>query len=102
MIRICLVAAFPPSKGPLNEYSYHIAQEIQRHEGVELIILADELDEYKFATDIHGNSVSSQEVSNLPGVKIVRCWKVDSMANPARILKVVRELKPDIVWFNLV
>src|SRR6185437_9778217 len=59
-------------------------------------------DDYKYATDIHGNTVSSQEASNLAGVKIVRCWKVDSMANPARILKAVRELNPDVVWFNLV
>jgi glycosyltransferase involved in cell wall biosynthesis len=102
MIRICLVTAFPPSMGPLNEYSYHISREIRRHENVELIILADELDVYKFVTDAEGKTVSSQEVLNLPGVKIIRCWKVDSMANPARILKVVRELNPDVVWFNLV
>lgn len=87
--------------GPLNEYSYHIAREIQRHEDVELIILADELDDYKSVTDIQESTVSSQEVSNLAGVEVIRCWKVDSMANPARILKVVRRLNPDVVWFNL-
>jgi glycosyltransferase involved in cell wall biosynthesis len=101
MIRICLVAAFPPSMGPLNEYSYSIANEIRRHEEVELIILADELDEYKFITDAEGKPVSMEE-PNLPGVKVVRCWKVDSLSNPARILKVVREFNPDVVWFNLV
>lgn len=102
MIRICLVAAFPPSKGPLNEYSYHIAKEIQRHEGVELIILADEIEEYKFVTDAHGKTLSSEEVPGLTGVKIVRCWRVDSLANPARLLKTIHEWKPDVVWFNLV
>ena len=106
MIRICLVAAFPPSMGPLNEYSYHIAREIQRHSDVELIILADEIDEYKFVTDAQGNTVSSKDVSrdleNLPNIRIIRCWKVDSLANPARILKAVREIQPDVVWFNLV
>jgi glycosyltransferase involved in cell wall biosynthesis len=89
--------------GPLNEYSYHIAREIQRHEDVELTILADELDEYKFVTDHRGKTVSAEDVSmSLPGVKVIRCWKVDSMANPKRILKVIRELNPDVVWFNLV
>jgi glycosyltransferase involved in cell wall biosynthesis len=104
MIRICLVSAFPPSMGPLNEYSYHIAREIQKHEDVELIILADELDEYKFVTDAKGKTLSSSavEFSKLPNVKIIRCWKVDSVANPARILKAVREVNPDVVWFNLV
>jgi glycosyltransferase involved in cell wall biosynthesis len=102
MMRICLVSAFPPSMGPLNEYSYHIAREIERHEGVELIVLADELDEYKFITDANGKLVGSQDGSDLPGAKVIRCWKVGSLANPARILKAVRELKPDVVWFNLV
>ena len=101
MIRICLVAAFPPSMGPLNEYSYYIANEIRRRDDVELIILADELEEYRFVTDAEGRTVST-EVPTLPGVKIIRCWKVDSVANAARILKVVRDLKPDVVWFNLV
>ena len=103
MIRICLVSAFPPSMGPLNEYSYQIAREIQRHENVELIILADELDEYKFVTDAEGKTVSGKDAwVELPDVRIIRCWKVDSMANPARILRVIRELRPDVVWFNLV
>lgn len=102
MMRICLVTAFPPSMGPLNEYSYHVAREIERHEGVELIILADELDEYKFITDSNEELISSQQPSSLPGVRVIRCWSVGSLTNPARILKVVRELKPDVVWFNLV
>ena len=102
MIRICLVAAFPPSKGPLNEYSYHMAREIQRGEDVELIILADELDTENDLTAVQENSVSAQEVASPLNVKIIRCWKVDSLANPARILKVVRGVNPDVVWFNLV
>ena len=95
MIRICLVAAFPPSMGPLHEYSYHIAREILRHDDVELIILADELCGDTAAAGVQNNA-------NLPNVKIIRCWKVDSLANPSRILKAVRELNPDVVWFNLV
>lgn len=87
--------------GPLNEYSYHIAREIQKRDDVELIILADEIEEYGFTTDVEGKVVS-MEVPNLPGVKIIRCWKVDSFSNPTRILSVVRELNPDVVWFNLV
>jgi len=87
--------------GPLNEYTYQIAKEIQRHEGVELIILADELSEYKFATDAQGQ-VTSQDVAHLPGATVIRCWKVGSLSNPARILRAVKKLNPDIVWFNLV
>lgn len=101
MIRICLVTAFPPSMGPLNEYSYYIANEIRLHDDVELIILADELEQYDFVTNAQGEMVGAQ-APELPGVKVVRCWKVGSIANPLRILRACRELKPDVVWFNLV
>src|SRR5579863_6869519 len=60
-MRICLVAAFPPSRRQLNEYSFHIAREIQRHAGVELIILADELSDYNFATDSQGEQIRSEQ-----------------------------------------
>lgn len=101
MIRICLVTAFPPSMGPLNEYSYYIANEMRLHEDVELIILADELEQYEFVTDASGKVVAAEETS-LPRVKVIRCWKVGSLANPMRILSAVREVNPDVVWFNLV
>ena len=102
MIKICLVAAFPPSIRPLNEYSFHLAREIQRHKDVELTILADELEDYKFATDADGHAADAQQTSKLPGVKVIRCWKFGSLATPVRLLNTIRQLKPDVVWFNLV
>jgi glycosyltransferase involved in cell wall biosynthesis len=102
MIKICLVAAFPPSMGPLNEYSFHIARELQRHENVELTILADELEDYEFVTDAQGNRVEAPQAQILPGVTVIRCWKVGSLATPMRLLNTIRQIKPDVVWFNLV
>ncbi|HEY0794356.1 MAG TPA: glycosyltransferase [Acidisarcina sp.] len=102
MIRICLVAAFPPSIGPLNEYSYHIAREMQRHKDVELTILADELEDYPFATDAQGHPAHSQDSADIPGLNVIRCWKVGSLATPVRLLSAIRKLNPDVVWFNLV
>ena len=32
---------------------------------------------------------------------MVRCWRFDSIANPARLLQAINDLKPDVVWFNL-
>src|SRR5579862_1678722 len=101
-MRICLVAAFPPSRRQLNEYSFHIAREIQRHPGVELIILADELSDYNFATDSKGQQIRSEQQPELPGFDVVRCWKFGSLATPVRLLNTIRRLKPDVVWFNLV
>lgn len=101
-MKICLVAAFPPSRRQLNEYSLHIARELQRHQNVELIILADELSEYEFATDNEGHATDAHDQAELPGFNVVRCWRFGSLATPMRLLSTIRRLKPDVVWFNLV
>jgi glycosyltransferase involved in cell wall biosynthesis len=101
-MKICLVATFPPSGRQLNEYSYHIALELQRHPEVELTILADELTDYDFATDEHGNSLKADQQSELPGFNVIRCWKFGALTTPVRLLKTIRQLNPDVVWYNLV
>jgi glycosyltransferase involved in cell wall biosynthesis len=101
-MKICLVATFPPSGRQLNEYAFHIARELQRNPQVELTILADELDDYEFATDANGESLKADQQSELPGFNVIRCWKFGSMSTPLRLLNTIRRLKPDVVWFNLV
>ncbi len=85
-MKICLVTAFPPSRRGLNEYGFHLARELQRDPLLSLTILADELD---------------GQVEELPDYDVVRCWRFDSLWNPARLLKVIYDVRPDVVWFNL-
>lgn len=85
-MKICLVTAFPPSRRGLNEYGYHIARELQRDPVLSLTILADELE---------------GPFEELPEYDVVRCWRFDSLFNPARLLKVIYDVRPDVVWFNL-
>lgn len=101
-MKICLIASFPPSLGPLNEYSYYIAREIQRHSEVELVILADEFDPATIPEQAQGRRGAHHPETELPNVKVIRCWKMGSMSTPMRILSAVRQAKPDVVWFNLV
>jgi glycosyltransferase involved in cell wall biosynthesis len=101
-MKICLVASFPPSGRQLNEYAFHIARELRRNPHVQLTILADELTDYEFATDENGESLKADQQSELPGFDVIRCWKFSSLSTPVRLLKTIRRLKPDVVWFNLV
>lgn len=101
-MKICLIGTFPPSGRQLNEYSFHIARELQNHPNVELTILADELTTYDFATDGNGRSISADMQSELPGFNVLRCWDFNSLRTPLRLAHAVRRLKPDVVWFNLV
>lgn len=101
-MKICLVATFPPSGRQLNEYAFHIARELQRNPEVELTILADELAEYEFATDKDGRPLKVESQAELPGFNVTRCWKFANALTPLHLLRTIRKLKPDVVWYNLV
>jgi glycosyltransferase involved in cell wall biosynthesis len=85
-MKICLVTAFPPSRRGLNEYGFHIARELQRDPLLSVTVLADELE------------TAEPEMDEFD---VVRCWKFNQRSNPVRLLKAVREIRPDVVWFNL-
>jgi glycosyltransferase involved in cell wall biosynthesis len=86
-MKICLVSAFPPSRRGLNEYGFHIARELQSDPLLSLTILGDHLDD--------------PEQTELDEFHVVRCWKFNSLNNPFSVLRAIREMKPDVVWFNL-
>jgi len=100
-MKICLVTAFPPSGRQLNEYGFHLARELQRNPLVDLTILGDQLTRYEWATDQDGNTLGGAQ-EELPGFHVVRCWESNRWSNPLRLARTVRQLRPDIVWFNLV
>jgi glycosyltransferase involved in cell wall biosynthesis len=85
-MKICLVTSFPPSRDALNEYGFHIANELRRIPGVTLKILADKY---------------SPLQPELESFSVTRCWKFNSLSNPWRVLRAIRQEKPDVVWFNL-
>jgi glycosyltransferase involved in cell wall biosynthesis len=84
-LRVALVTSFPPSRGDLNEYGYHLARALRDNPRVELTILADEVD--------------AQEEP--PGFRIERCWRFNSAFNPVQLLSAIRKSNPDVVWFNI-
>ena len=101
-MRICLVATFPPSGRQLNEYAFHIARELSKNPEIDLTILADELTDCDFATDGNGRPLTISKQSELPGYNVIRCWKFGTLGTPTRLLREIRRVKPDIVWFNLI
>jgi glycosyltransferase involved in cell wall biosynthesis len=86
-MKICLVSAFPPSRRGLNEYGYHIARELQADSLLSLTVLGDETE-----------GSASEEIHDFD---VRRCWDFNSITNSLRILHAVRDIRPDVVWFNL-
>jgi glycosyltransferase involved in cell wall biosynthesis len=86
-VKICLVTAFPPSRGGLSEYGFHIACELTKNPLISLTILADEL---------------SAEQPELEGFSVLRCWSSDNPKSLTGLWGTIRRLDPDVVWFNLI
>jgi glycosyltransferase involved in cell wall biosynthesis len=86
-MKICLVTAFPPSRRGLNEYGYHIAHELKADPLLSITVLADEID---------GNAQDE-----MPDFDVRRCWSFNRQTNAVRIFNAVRDIRPDVVWFNL-
>ena len=85
-MKIALVTAFPPSRQALNEYGFHIADELRQQAGIDLTILGDEL---------------SEPMPELPGFTVTRCWSFNRLGNLFSLIRAIRQLRPDVVWFNL-
>jgi len=100
-MKIYLVATFPPSGRQLNEYAFHLARDLRHNAGIELTILADELEECDFAMDKDGKPLKVEQLPESQRFNVVRCWKFWSLATPYRILSAVRKVRPDAVWYNL-
>jgi glycosyltransferase involved in cell wall biosynthesis len=77
-VKIALITSFPPSRHALNEYGFHVAEQLRQERGIELTVLGDYL---------------PTPAEELPGFKVTRCW--------ATLLRVIRQVKPDVAWFNL-
>jgi glycosyltransferase involved in cell wall biosynthesis len=85
-MKIALVTAFPPSRQGLNEYGFHIADQLRQHPGLELTVLGDYLPE---------------PGAEPPGFLVVRCWGFNRLGNPLSLVRAINRVKPDVVWYNL-
>ncbi len=85
-MKICLVTAFPPSRGGLSEYGFHIARVLQQNPLLSLTVLAD------VVPDAHDDQSD---------VSVIRCWNFNDPKTTSKLLRVIRQIDPDVVWFNL-
>jgi glycosyltransferase involved in cell wall biosynthesis len=83
-MKICLVTAFPPSRGGLSEYGFHIARELQQNPLLSVSVLGDKV-----------------PLTQADDPSVIRCWSFNDIKSPGHILKAIRKMNPDVVWFNL-
>jgi glycosyltransferase involved in cell wall biosynthesis len=85
-VKIALITSFPPSRHALNEYGFHVAEQLRQERCVDLTVLGDYL---------------PAPVDELPGFKVDRCWGLGKAGNVATVMRAIRRVKPDVAWFNL-
>jgi glycosyltransferase involved in cell wall biosynthesis len=85
-VKIALITSFPPSRQALNEYGFHVAEQLRQEPCVELTVLGDYL---------------PTPTEELPGFNVIRCWGFRKPGNVATLLRAIRTVKPDVAWFNL-
>ena len=91
-MKIGIVSPYPPSKGTLNEYAYHLVENLKvKSEVKEIVIFTDTiLEEYP-----------NQENSKGCKVTIVPCWTFNRLTNFWRITTALKKHKVDVALFNI-
>ena len=85
-MKIALITSFPPSRHALNEYGFHVADQLRQEPAIDLTVLGDYL---------------PTPADELPGFKVTRCWGFERPGNLANLVRAIRKVKPDVAWFNL-
>jgi glycosyltransferase involved in cell wall biosynthesis len=85
-MKIALITSFPPSRHALNEYGFHVAEQLRQERCVDLTVLGD---------------YPATPAEELPGFKVIRCWGFGKHGNLASLVRALRREKPDVAWFNL-
>ncbi|NNK90252.1 MAG: glycosyltransferase [Saprospiraceae bacterium] len=91
-LKLAIVSPYPPGKGTLNEYAYHLVDKFVNKEDIaKLTVIAEKLD-----ADL--SYPQGEENSKL---EFDPCWSFNSYTNLFSILKSVRKSGADIVLFNI-
>ena len=85
-MKIALITSFPPSRHALNEYGFHVAEQLRQERHIDLTVLGDYL---------------PAPAEELPGFKVDRCWGFGKAGNVVTLLRAIQRVKPDVAWFNL-
>ncbi len=88
-MHLAIVSPFPPAITGIGQYGYHVTRALARSGSFSQI------------TVLAGSQVNGQRPPNLDSTEIEYCWRVGQLNARQAIRSRVRNLRPDLVWFNL-
>jgi len=90
-MRLALISPYPPSKGTLNEYAFHLVQSLKEKEDIEELVILTDVIEGSYPEPMDGACK----------ISIVPCWSFNSLSNPFRIVKALKAHRLDMALFNI-
>lgn len=91
-LRIAIVSPYPPSKGTLNEYAFHLVEQFKRK---------SEIQEIHLITDLLPNDQSYPAEGRPHHVHIHPVWSFNDKNTALKIRQSVKSIQPDVVLYNL-
>ena len=91
-LRIAIVSPYPPSKGTLNEYAFHLVEQFKKK---------SEIKEIHLITDILPNEASYPADGRPHNVHIHPVWSFNEKNTAIKIRKSLKNIQPDVVLYNL-
>lgn len=88
-MHLVIVSPFPPSITGIGQYGYHLTRALEKS-GL-----------FSRLTVLAGSARDGERPNHLGITEIDYCWQPDSLEARPAILSRVKELNPDLVWFNL-
>ncbi len=91
-MKLAIITSYPPSQVTLNEYAYHLVKQFRKNEFItELILLTDKTAVEK---DIQFTEAGCK-------ITVKECWSFNSYKTIYTVTKVINQIQPDAVLFNL-
>jgi glycosyltransferase involved in cell wall biosynthesis len=88
-MHLAIVSPFPPTITGIGQYGYHITRGFANSGSFSRI------------TVLAGSTINGDHPNHLGPTKIEYCWVPGQTNARQAILSRVKELKPDLIWFNL-
>jgi glycosyltransferase involved in cell wall biosynthesis len=86
---LVIVTPLPPAKSSIGQYGYYVAEALAGTKTFAKITILAQME------------ASTKEMDQSPLLRVERIWKRDQLDSSLRIIRRSRQLKPDLVWFNL-
>jgi glycosyltransferase involved in cell wall biosynthesis len=88
-MHLAIVTPYPPAITGIGQYGYHVSKVLVRTGAFERVTL------------LTSRAAGAASFDPVEGLEIERVWEPDRLDAGWRIVARLRQLKPDLVWYNL-